>query len=75
MSFIRLVIPVVFIIKLDCSVYTCLTQLYDGRDMYRICYIKSTTYFGTLPEDGQCKVPKHVVVLYVINSIHFSTII
>jgi len=22
-------------IKLDCSVYTCLTQLYDGRDMYK----------------------------------------
>ena len=27
------------------------------------------------PEDGQCKVPKHVVVLYVINYIHISTII
>jgi len=27
------------------------------------------------PVDGQCKVPKHVVVLYVINSIHISTII
>jgi len=27
------------------------------------------------PEDGQWKVPKHVVVLYVINSIHISTII
>jgi len=25
------------------------------------------------PEDGQCKVPKHVVVLYVINSLHIST--
>ena len=27
------------------------------------------------PEDGQCKVPKHVAVLYVINSILISTII
>jgi len=27
------------------------------------------------PDDGQCKVPKHVVVLHVINSIHISTII
>jgi len=25
--------------KLDLSVYTCLTQLYDGRDMYIIYYI------------------------------------
>jgi len=29
------------IFKLDWSVYTCLTQLYDGRVMYRIYYIKS----------------------------------
>ena len=27
------------------------------------------------PEDGQCKVPNHVVVLYVINYIHISTTI
>ena len=27
--------------KLDYSVCTCLTQLYDGRDMYRIYYIKN----------------------------------
>jgi len=33
---IRIVIPVVFIIKLDWSVCTCLTQLYDGKDMYTI---------------------------------------
>ena len=26
---------------LDCSVCTCLAQLYDGRDMYRIYYIKN----------------------------------
>jgi len=25
-------------------------------------------------EDDQCQMPKHVVVLYVINSIHISTI-
>jgi len=61
--------------KLDWSVCICLTQLYDGRVMYRIYYMKTTTCFGTLPEDDQCKVPKHVVVLYVINSIHISTII
>jgi len=27
--------------KLDCSVCTCLTQLYDGTDMYIIYYIKN----------------------------------
>ena len=32
-------------------------------------------FFISQPEDDQCKVPKHVVVLYVINSIHISTII
>jgi len=32
-------------------------------------------FFISQPEDGQCKVPKHVVVLYVINSIHISIII
>ena len=26
--------------------------------------------FISQPEEGQCKVPKHVVVLYVINSIY-----
>ena len=28
----------------------------------------------TSPLTGHCQVPKHVVVLYVINSIHISTI-
>ena len=42
---IRFVIPVVYIIKLDCSVCICLTQLYDGRDMYRIYYIKNSYMF------------------------------
>ena len=42
---IRFVISVVFIIKLDWSVYTCLTQLYDGIDMYRIYYIKNKYMF------------------------------
>jgi len=31
--------------KLDWSVYTCLTQLYDGRDMYVIYYIKNNYMF------------------------------
>jgi len=31
--------------KLDCSVCTCLTHLYDGRDMYRIYYIKNNYMF------------------------------
>ena len=43
--FITFVIPVVFIIKLDWSVCTSLTQLYDGRDMYRIYYIKNNYIF------------------------------
>jgi len=34
-----------FIIKLDRSVCICLTQLYDGRDMYRIDYIKNNYMF------------------------------
>jgi len=75
--------------KIDWSVCNCLTQLYDGRDMYRIYYIKNNymfrhfslaifrliCFFISQPEDGQRKVPKHVVVLHVINSIHISTII
>ena len=31
---------------LDWSVYTCLIQLYDCRDMYIVYYIKKTTCFG-----------------------------
>jgi len=30
---------------LDWNVYTCLTQLYDGRDMYIIYYIKNNYTF------------------------------
>ena len=45
---IRFFIPVVFIIKLDCSVCACLTQLYDGRDMYRIYCIKNNYMFRHL---------------------------
>jgi len=37
---IRFVITIVLIIKLEWSVCICLTQLYDGRVMYRIYYIK-----------------------------------
>jgi len=32
-------------IKLDWSVYTCLTQPYDGRKMYRIYYTKNNFMF------------------------------
>jgi len=35
----------------------------------------SKFFFISQPEVGQCQVPKHVVVLCVINSIHISTII
>jgi len=31
--------------KLDWSVYTCLTQLYGGREMYRIYCIKNNYMF------------------------------
>jgi len=44
-SLIRFVIRVVFIIKLDWSVCVCLTQLYGGRDMYRIYCIKNNYMF------------------------------
>jgi len=37
--------PFVFIIKVDWSVCICLTQLYDGTDMYRIYYIKNNYMF------------------------------
>ena len=42
---IRFVIPVVFIIKLDWSVHTCLTQLFDGRYMFRIYYMENNYMF------------------------------
>ena len=42
---ISFVIPIMFIIKLDWSVCICLTPLYDGRDMYRIYYIKNNYMF------------------------------
>jgi len=32
------------------------------------------SFFISQPEVGQCQVPKHVIVLYVINSIHISII-
>ena len=31
--------------ELDCGVYTCLTQMYDGRDTYRIYYVKNNYMF------------------------------
>jgi hypothetical protein len=42
---IRFITPVVFIIKLHWGVCTCLKQLYDGREMYRIYYIKNNYMF------------------------------
>ena len=48
MKIIRFVIPVVFIIKLDWGVRTSLTELYDGRDMYRIYYLKNNYMFRHL---------------------------
>jgi len=52
---IRFVIPVVFIIKLDWSVCICLTQLYDGRDMYNLLHKEqlhvSALYIGHLQVD------------------------
>ena len=51
---ISFVLPDVFIIKLDWSVCICLTQLYDGRDMYRIYLIKNNYMFRhfTLSSSG-----------------------
>jgi len=34
-----------FIVELHCSVCTCLTQLYDGREIYIIYYIKNNYMF------------------------------
>ena len=62
--------------------YTCLTQLYGGRDIYSLLHKDqlhvSALFIGHLqvdnlkknnyqPEDGQWKGPKHAVDLYVIN--------
>jgi len=41
----------------------------------RVYLLTKVIFFISQPEDGQCKVPKRVVVLYVVNSIHISTII
>jgi len=38
----------------------------------RVCN-HEVRHFISVPEDGQCQVLEHVVVLYVINSIHIST--
>jgi len=50
-----------------CVVYSGKVRGEVGRDLIIFSFSQ--------PEDGQCKVAKHVVVLYVINSIHISTII
>ena len=42
---ISFVIPVVLIIKLDWGVCTSLKQLYGGRDMYKIYYVKNNYMF------------------------------
>ena len=36
------------LLELDWSVYTCLTQLYDGGDMYIVYYIKNNYMFRHL---------------------------
>ena len=58
-------------VKPDWSVCICLTQLYAGRDKYRIYYIKN--YMFRHFTIGLYKVPKHVVVLDILNYIHIST--
>ena len=76
--------------KLDWGVCTSLTQLYDGRDMCRIYYIKNNYMFRLFTSAiVRLRSEKNLVsshtrvmwlvysreVLYVINSIHISTII
>jgi len=43
--------------KLDCSVYTCLTQLYGGRDMYNLLHKEqlhvSALFIGHLQVDNE----------------------
>ena len=63
----------------------CMNLSNTTIDMYKVYYIKNNYMFRhfTLaifrlrnePEYGQCKVPKYIVVLYVMKSIHISTII
>jgi len=57
---------------LDWSVYTCLTQLYGGRDLYNLLHKEqlhvSALFIGHLQVDKwKWKGPKHVVFLYIIN--------
>jgi len=37
---------------------------------FTLTIFRLVSVFISQPEDAQCKVPKHVVVLYVINSIY-----
>ena len=54
--------------------YKCSFYSYSGfidLRLYKIQFLQ----FISQTEDGQCKMPKLVVVLYVVNSIHVSTTI
>jgi len=56
------------------SVYTCLTQLYDGRDMYSIYYIKNNYIFSALfighlqVEKWRNLVSSHTRLMWVVYS-------
>ena len=52
------------------STYVGCIQLYTAH----ISRVQLLTFLISQPEDDHCEVPKHVVVLYVVNSIHISTI-
>jgi len=50
---IRFVIPVVFIIKLDWSAYTCLTQLYNSvRQVYTLQSSLTALVYNVFPRGG-----------------------
>ena len=42
---IKVYMTIILPIELDWSIYTCLTQLYDDRNIYIIYYIKNTYTF------------------------------
>ena len=50
-------------------------QLYDGKDMYIIYYIKNYMFRHLTLVIFRLRNEKHVVVLYVINYIHIFIII
>ena len=63
---IRFVTPVVFIIKLDWSVYTCLTQLYSSvRHVYTLQSTLTSLVYNVFPCGRFLSVNRCALIKYV----------